>query len=142
MRTLGIDFGERRIGLALSDPEGRFALPWRVIERTNDRDTIARLLILIEQEGVVALVMGEPRRIADGGPSPAAARARAFGERLGRASGLPIDWIDETLTTVEADEQLREAGVRPARQAEARDALAARILLQEALDRRARRGAS
>ena len=140
MRTLGIDFGERRIGLALSDPEGRWALPWQIIERSNDYETIGRILSLIEQESVRALVVGEPRQLADGAPSPGARRARSFGERLARASGLPVEWIDETLTTVEADERLREAGVRGARQEAARDALAAQILLQEALDRRRSRG--
>ena len=136
MRTLGIDFGERRIGLALSDPEGRWALPWQVLERANDHDAIARILALIEQEGVRSLVVGEPRRLADGAVSPASRRARAFGERLARASGLAVEWIEETLTTVEAEQLLGEAGVRRARRAAARDALAAQILLQEALDHR------
>jgi len=88
------------------------------------------------------LVVGEPRRLADGAASPATRRARSFGERLARASGLPVEWIEETLTTVEADQRLREAGVRGTRQEAARDAVAAQILLQEALDRRqARSGA-
>ena len=142
MRTLGIDFGERRIGLALSDPEGRWALPWQVVERTSDHDAVGRILALIEQEGVRALVVGEPRNPADGSLSPGARRARAFGERLARASGLPVEWIDETLTTVEADERLRAAGTRGAGREAARDALAAQILLQEALDRRLSRSGS
>jgi len=93
MRTLGIDFGERRIGLAVSDPEGRFALPLETVERRDDRSAIARLLEIAEREGVESLVVGEPRRPADGGETEAGRRARRFGERLGRASGLPVEWI-------------------------------------------------
>jgi len=138
MRTLGIDFGERRIGLAISDPEGRFALPWRTLERTRDDDALATLVALIDEEQIESLAIGEPRRPADGATTAAARRVRRFGDRLSAASGLAVEWIDETLTSREADARLREAGVPPAKRAARRDALAAQILLQEALDRRRR----
>lgn len=141
MRTLGIDFGERRIGLALSDAEGRFALPSRVLERTSDAAAIAEISALVAAEAVAALVVGEPRRPADGQATAAGRRAHRFGEKLATATGLPVEWIDESLTSREAEARLRAAGVRPARRAARRDALAAQILLQEALDRRARRSA-
>jgi len=138
MRTLGIDFGERRIGLAISDPEGRFALPWKTLTRRSDAEALARLAQLIADERIEALAIGEPRRPADGALRQAAERVHRFGERLSAASGLSIEWIDETLTSREAEARLRDAGVPPAKRAARRDALAAQIVLQEALDRRRR----
>ncbi len=140
MKTLGIDFGERRIGLALSDPDGRFALAWRTLARTSDRQAIAQIAQWAREEGIAALVVGEPRRPSDGAPTTAARRARAFGERLAASTGLPVEWIDESLTSVEAESRLREAGWPPAERNRRRDALAAELLLQDALDRRARQG--
>lgn len=131
MRALGIDFGERRIGLALSDADGRWALPWQVVERSTDRRAIYRIADLARQEGISVLVIGEPRGL-DGTAGPRVERVRRFGERLARVTGLPLRWVDETLTTVEARDRLRAAG-RGERQQ--RDAVAAQILLQEALDR-------
>jgi putative Holliday junction resolvase len=134
MRALGIDFGERRIGLALSDADGRWAVPWRVIERRTDRRAIYRIADLARQEGISLLVVGEPRGLG-GVAGPAAERVRRFGERLARVTGLPVRWVDETLTTVEARERLRAAG-GDGRDGQ-RDAVAAQILLQEGLDREA-----
>ena len=142
MRTLGIDFGERRIGLALSDPAGRFALPYRTLERANDRAAIAEIAEIARSEEVAALVLGEPRRPADGAATAATARVRAFGARLASATGLPVEWVDESLTSRAAEERLRAAGVRPARRDALRDEIAAQIVLQEALDRRRRREAT
>lgn len=139
MRTLGIDFGEKRIGLALSDPEGRLAVPWKTLARSSDRQALAELASITAAEGVEALVIGEPRRPSDGAATEAARRVRAFGEKLAAATGLSVEWIDESLTSAEADARLAEAGVPRARRAERRDAIAAQIVLEEALARRARR---
>ena len=133
MRTLGIDFGERRIGLAISDEEGRVAVPLGTLRRTSDRAAIAELLAILEREGAAALVVGEPVNV-DGSRGPAAERARSFAARLGRRSGLPWSLVNESLTTVEAAERLRAAGVDVRRDPERLDAVAAQILLQEALD--------
>lgn len=138
MRALGIDFGERRIGLALSDPEGRFALPYRVLERSSDHDAIAAIAAIAAEEGVTRLVVGEPRRPADGAAGSAVLRVRRFAARLARRTGLAIEWVDESLTSHAAAERLRGAGghrrADRARRANL-DAVAAQILLQEALDR-------
>ena len=134
MRALGIDFGERRIGVAISDPEGSYALPCETLARTDDRSALAAIAALAQREGVDWIVVGEPLR-ADGTAGPPALRARRFAARLAGLSGLPVETIDETLTSREADHRLRAAGVRPARRQERRDALAAQLLLQEALDR-------
>ena len=131
LRALGIDFGEKRIGLAVSDADGRWALPLSVLERTTDRRAIHQIADLARREGVTLLVLGEPLGL-DGSVGEAALRVRRFGEKLGRVTGLPVRLVDEALTTVAAAERLRDAGTdRPDR----RDAVAAQILLQEALDR-------
>ncbi len=134
-RALGIDFGEKRIGLAISDPSGRLAVPLETLERKNDRAALAELTRLIEAEGVERVVVGEPRNL-DGSRGPAAERAAGFAGKLARATGLPCELVDESLTSVEAAERLREAGVDPRRAPSRIDAIAAQILLQEVLDRR------
>lgn len=135
MKALGIDFGERRIGLAISDPAGRMALPLTAVERPDDKTAVARIADVAASEGVEVLVVGEPRNL-DGSRGPAAERAARFGRKVAAASGLPLELIDEALTSVEAEERLRAAGVDPRRQPGRIDAVAAQILLQDALDRR------
>lgn len=134
MRVLGIDFGERRIGIAISDPGGSFALPYGAILRRDDASSIRELALLAAAEGIERIVIGEPLR-ADGTAGSAALRARSFARQLARTTGLPVDAVDETLTSREAEGRLAEAGVPRAKRAGRRDALAAQILLQEALDR-------
>jgi putative holliday junction resolvase len=136
VRTLGVDFGERRIGLAISDEEGRVAVPLGTVPRSSDRAAIAELVAIVRREGVEMLVVGEPVNL-DGSRGKAAVRARSFAARLARTSGLPCSLINESLTTVAAAERLRAAGVDPRREPGRLDALAAQILLQEALDRQA-----
>lgn len=133
MKALGIDFGERRIGLAISDPTGRFALPHGVVERDTDRRAVYRIVALVREQGVERLVMGEPRGL-DGSIGEGVERARRFGRKLQKASGLDVTFVDEALTTVEAIERLREAGLDRRDRPELRDAVAAQILLQQALD--------
>jgi putative Holliday junction resolvase len=134
MRTLGIDFGERRIGLAISDPEGRIATPWTALERTSDVAAIARIVELARSEQVARFVVGEPRGL-EGNRGKAAERAQRFAARLAATAGLPYVLVDEALTTVEAARRLREAGLDPRRHRHRLDAVAAQILLQEQLDR-------
>lgn len=135
-RALGIDFGERRIGIALSDPEGRFAVPWGTIERQTDRRAAYRIADLAKSEAVEWVVIGEPLDL-EGRAGESSERVRRFGARIERATRLPVQWIDEALTTVEASERLRRADLDHRDHPERRDAVAAQILLQEALDRRA-----
>ena len=134
MRTLGVDFGERRIGLALSDPEGKVALPLQTLVRHNDRDAIREILDIVSQEGVERLVVGDPVNI-NGSRGPAANRVSRFAAKLSEESGLPCEMVIESLTSVEAIERLRDAGVDTKRHRDRVDAVAAQILLQQALDR-------
>ncbi len=137
-RVLGIDFGEKRIGLAVSDREGRLALPLATLERQTDRRAVYQIADIARREEVGVLVLGEPRQ-PDGSDSPAAERVRRFARRLRKAARLPLVLIDEAHTTIEAAERLRAGSPSAALDAVALDAVAldavaAQILLQEALD--------
>jgi len=134
MRALGIDFGEKRIGLAISDPEGRLAVPLTTLERRNDRSALRQIAEIAGREGVGRLVLGEPVDLF-GNRGPVAERVRRFGEKLAGLTGLPVEWVDEALTSVEAAQRLRQAGVDTRREPGKVDAVAAQILLQDALDR-------
>jgi putative transcription antitermination factor YqgF len=109
MRWLGIDFGERRIGLAISDPEGRLAVPLATLARASDRAAAGEIAAIARREGVGRLVVGEPRDL-EGGRGAAAERARRFAARLARAAGLPCELIDEALTSREAAARLAGGG--------------------------------
>lgn len=134
MRALGIDFGEARIGLALCDAEARVATPYGVVERDTDRRAVGRIRDLVKSEEVEVLVLGEPKGL-DGHEDERTERVHRFGAKLHRATGLEIVWIDEALTTVEAAERLGAAGMDHRGKPGRRDAVAAQILLREAIDR-------
>jgi putative Holliday junction resolvase len=137
MTWLGVDFGTRRIGLAISDAAGRFALPYATLERHSDAQAVKRIRDIARREGVERLVVGEPRNV-DGSRGRAAARARAFARRLAAATELPFELVDECLTSNEARRRLREAGIDARRSPQRVDEVAAQILLEEALGRRKR----
>jgi putative Holliday junction resolvase len=134
MRFLGIDFGEKRIGLAISDPDGRLAVPLATLERRNDRSALRQIAEIARREGVERLVLGEPVDLY-GRRGAIAERVRRFGARLAGMTGLPLEWVDEALTSVEAAGRLRQAGTDIRREPGRIDAVAAQILLQDVLDR-------
>lgn len=112
------------------------AVPLDTLRRKDDRAALREIAALARREEVGRLVVGEPVGL-DGTRGEAAERARRFGERLAELTGLPVEMVNESLTSVEAAERLRAAGVDPRRNPERLDAVAAQILLQEALDRQA-----
>lgn len=130
--ALGVDFGEQRIGLAITDDGGRLAVPLDTIERGTDRRAMYRIAALAAREGIASLVVGEPR-LLDGQPAENVARIRRFGERLAQVCKLPLFWVEETLTTREADARLAAIGRRPKQGDPRRDMVAAQIILEEAL---------
>ena len=136
VRFLGIDIGEKRVGVAEGDSQVGFAVPHSTLRRTSDRQLIAEIKALAIESGTDVLVVGEPRRL-DGSVGPAAERARAFARKLGKACALPVRTVNEALTSVEAERRLRAAGVDPRKHPERIDATAAQILLQEEMDREA-----
>ena len=135
MRYLGVDFGERRIGLAISDDDGRLAVPVDVVTRSSDAQAIDAVLAVAGRERAETIVVGEPLRL-DGSEGDAARRARGFAAKLGAATRLPIVLHDEALTSHEAASRLREAGASRRRRRDAIHSVAAQILLQDWLDRR------
>ena len=136
MRILGLDVGERRIGVAAADERAQVALPVAVLERREisaDLDAIARL---VQEQAAEAVVVGLPISL-NGSLGPQAQAVKTFAEELSARLALPVQYWDERLSTVEARHRLAEAG-RRGRKARAKlDALAAAIVLQSYLDSRA-----
>ena len=131
-RIVGIDHGSRRIGLAVGDTETGMAFARPALQRRSvivDLDTIATLA---RDEDAFLVVVGLPRNM-DGSEGPQAAAARDFGERLA-AIGLEVAYVDERLTTWQAEEQLADEGRRVRRRTGDVDSAAARLILQEYLD--------
>ena len=137
MRVLGIDHGERRIGAALSDALGITASPLTVIEHTSDEGDADTVAALAREQGVGAVVVGVPISM-DGSIGPQAKRAAYFARLLSGRLDMPVDTIDERLSTKEAERRLAEGGRRRSRRREGVDAAAAAVLLQTYLDSRPR----
>lgn len=132
-RLLGLDVGERRIGLAISDRDGSLATPYTAIERRGLERDIAALLKLVRQEEVGRIVVGIPFAL-DGSLGPQAQLIMAFHQALQVSSPVPVETWDERFSTVEAERLLREAGVSPSRHKGRLDASAAAVILQGYLD--------
>jgi putative Holliday junction resolvase len=133
-RYLGLDVGNRRIGVAVSDELGLTAQPVLTLERKRSaREDMRSLARLARRFGVVGIVVGDPVRLS-GEASAQTVKTQAFAAALGELSGLPIHLWDERLTTHEAHQILYEAG--HARQEHARvvDQVAATLILQSFLD--------
>jgi putative holliday junction resolvase len=129
---LGVDVGDVRIGVARSDPAGLIAVPLETV--VSGRGDLARLRALVEEEGVVEVVVGLPRSLS-GGEGPAAAKVRGFAARLAVAvSPTPVRLCDERLSTVSAEAVLREQGRKGRRRRDVVDQAAAVVILQNALD--------
>lgn len=136
MRLLGIDHGERRIGLALSDPSGVVATPLAVHERRQRRKQDLVILERIAREhDCVAFVIGIPLD-GDGQAGKKAREVQQFAQALREASGMEVHEIDERFTTVRAHDALSTMGVPQARRRDLVDKVAAAILLQDWLDSR------
>jgi putative Holliday junction resolvase len=131
--VIGLDFGEKRIGLAVSDPCRGMARPLDVIERHSLSEDVARIGEMAKRRGASKMVVGLPLNM-DGSVGPQARRARRFAARLRRELGLEVTLWDERLTSVEAERALLHAGEGRSRRRELRDAVAAALVLQGYLD--------
>lgn len=136
MRVLGVDFGERRIGLAVSGPSADVVVPVGVVHRRSDAQALEAVAAAARERDAVLVVVGVPVRPEGGGESPVAARARSFAKKLGTATGLTVELHDEAFTSVSAEGALREAGLRRDRRSGAVDAEAAAELLRDWLSSR------
>lgn len=135
-RILGLDVGERRIGVAVSDELGVVASPVGYVPRgPGDREA---LRALVERYGVTRLVAGLPRGLS-GREGPQAADVRAYADALAADLGLPIEYWDERLTTAIAERSLIESGSRRKQRRERVDAVAAAVMLQDYLDAQRRK---
>lgn len=135
MRPLmGLDLGDKTIGVALSDRLGAAATPVETIRRRKFTLDAARLLQVIDDREVGGIVLGLPRNM-DGSEGPRCQSTRAFARNLSRLTELPIGFWDERLSTVAAERALLEADTSRRRRAEVIDHVAASYILQGALDR-------
>jgi putative Holliday junction resolvase len=133
-RILGLDPGERRVGVALSDPTGTIASPHSVIDRRSV-EVAEAVRMLCDEHDVEQIVVGLPTGLS-GVEGPSAKAARAVGDALAEATGLPVEYQDERFTTVTAEAALLEGGVRRAKRRDVRDKVAAAVILQTYLDRK------
>src|ERR687887_660386 len=135
MRTMGLDVGTRTVGIAVSDALGITAQGLTTLRRTNLKSDLAEMKRLVEENEVTRLGVGPPPNM-DGSEGPRAQASRAFGEAAARATGLPLEYQDERLTTVAAERVLLEADVSRKKRREVIDRLAAQLILQSWLDAR------
>ena len=133
MRILALDAGERRIGIALSDPEGILAIPIAAIVRKDEETDFAAILDLVHQHGVERIVVGLPYSM-NGSVGRQAKQVQDFVDRLSQRMPVPVATWDERLSTVAAGKMLRDAGTKKNRKKEKLDATAAAIILQTYLD--------
>lgn len=132
-RILGLDPGQRRVGVAISDPTGTMAFPLAVAD-TEPRAALAeKLRHICEEKGVAKIVVGLPVR-TDGTEGEAATRAREFARWAANVTARPVELWDERFTTRTAEQTLLEARVGRRQRRNAVDKLAAQVLLQHYLD--------
>ncbi|MDB5082069.1 MAG: Holliday junction resolvase YqgF [Chloroflexi bacterium] len=133
MRYLCLDPGRKRIGVAVSDETGLIASPVGVIQVGDRAQVFKQVLRHIEEQEAGKLIIGLPLHM-NGDEGIEAARARDFARQLSKLTKIPIDFMDERLTSVEADRLMQEAGVKREKRKANIDARAAAIILQTYLD--------
>ncbi|MEE8639185.1 MAG: Holliday junction resolvase RuvX [bacterium] len=131
MRALGVDWGEERIGLAVSDETGTIASPYKVIK--NDDKAAANIVNAASITGAVEIVVGYPLTLT-GQEGPATERVQEFARDVQRRVSVPVKLIDERFTTKRAEEKLRAAGASAKKIKKTADAAAAALILQTYLD--------
>jgi putative Holliday junction resolvase len=133
--ALGLDLGHKRIGIAGCDGTGLIATGLTTLHRTSFEQDIAQLRHISETRGVTVLVVGLPYTL-DGTLGQQAKRTQKLAHRIGRALQLPIEYVDERLTSVAAEAMLQSRRISPSRHRELIDRTAACIILQQWLDKR------
>lgn len=133
MRALGIDFGLKRVGLAVSDRTATLVSPFKTIERTTRDALFDELTEIIQNEAIEAVVVGLPLSL-DGEDTLTTRQARNFAESLARRTEVPVHLMDERLTSAEAEMELNDAGLRGKKKKMALDSQAAVIILRSWLE--------
>ncbi len=132
MRIMGLDFGSKTVGVAVTDPLGVIASGVEIIRRDREdklRQTLARIEVLIQEYEVERIVLGYPKNMNDT-EGDRVAKTKAFQEMLERRTGLPVELWDERLTTVEANELMTEMGVSGKDRKKYVDQIAATLILE------------
>jgi putative Holliday junction resolvase len=132
-RVIGLDLGDARVGVAISDPERRVAVPHGTIRTGQPPGELKAVAALVEELGITAVVVGHPRSMS-GASGPRAQQAEAFAEALRAIVGVPVELQDERLSTAEAERSLREAGMSGRRRRQVVDESAATVILGSWLD--------
>ena len=132
-RSLGLDIGDKRIGVALSDPQGILASPFTIINRRDETADVEAIITIISQHQVEQIVVGLPRSL-NGSLGKQAEKVRAFTQRLSERTKVPVAFRDERLSTVSAKRLMQAVNTKKARKKAADDAIAAAIILQRYLD--------
>jgi len=132
MRVLGIDYGKRRIGLAVSDPDGVIARGLPTLKNEGEAEALAAIRRLVEEHDAAEIVVGLPRNMDDS-LGPQARETMRFAESL-KLLGRKIHLVDERLTTAQARRAMAEAGLSRRRQQRHVDRAAAQLILQIFLD--------
>ena len=133
MRILALDIGERRIGVALSDPGGLLATPLTAIHRRRQAEDVDEVLRLVDEHDAERIVVGLPLELS-GRRGTQAGRVSAFVRAMAERTQVAVETVDERYSTVQAQRRLRESGIRPSRDRARVDAAAAAIILQSYLD--------
>ena len=135
MRVLGLDVGSKTVGVAVSDPLGITAQGVTTLRRKSVKADVADVKRLAAEHEVSRVVVGLPLNM-NGSEGPRAAASRAFGDAIVEATGLPVEYQDERLTTMAAERVLLEADLSRKKRREVIDQLAAQLILQVWLDAR------
>jgi putative holliday junction resolvase len=138
-RIAGVDFGTVRIGVAITDPEGKIASPLENYTRRGEVRDAEHFRALAALEGIVRFVVGLPLHL-DGRESEKSTEARQFGQWLAQATGVPVEFFDERFTSLEAEELMLGAELTRKRRKKRRDMLAAQIMLAAYLESRGQAG--
>lgn len=131
-RWLGLDIGEKRIGVAISDETRTLARPLLTLTRASKKEDFARLATVCREQQIEKIVAGLPKTLRNE-EGPQARRVRRYADELQAALGLPIDFWDERFSSVDAEERLAASSRKPRRKGDI-DSAAAAIILQEYLD--------
>lgn len=134
-RKMGVDYGDARIGIALSDALCMISSPYEVYKNVGEEQALAHLDKIIKDNDVDEVAFGLPLNM-DGTEGDRAIKHRVFGDKLAAYSGVKVHFVDERLTSAEADEFLIQSGVRREKRKEIIDKIAAQIILQSFMDNR------
>ena len=138
-RYLGIDFGEKRVGIAITDPTRTIAQPFKTIHYTSLKKLVTEIKAILAEKEVAKIILGLPLSMK-GADSAQTQVVRDFADRLRNSCHVPVELLDERLTTVQAHQVMHQMGKKPSRHRDKVDQIAAQYILQTYIDREKTRG--